>query len=193
MNATNISARLMLIIAALALSVCMTAGKTAIAKDSRGELVDRSRTALEELYVAAPEAKQLRDRAQAILVFPEIFKAGFLLGGSGGKGVLFSPSGHVLGYYSVGSVSFGLQAGAQTFSEAMFLTTPESLEYIKSTDGWSIGAGPSVVVVDKGAAEDFSSTTLRSDVFAYVYGQEGVMGGISLQGQKITKLDDTQP
>ena len=193
MNATKISTKLMITLAAIVLSVCAAAGKPAMAKSGQTELVAKSRAALEELYAVSPEAKQLRERAQAILVFPDIFKAGFLLGGSGGKGVLFSPNGHVLGYYSVGSVSFGLQAGAQTFSEAMFLTTPESLEYIKSTDGWSIGAGPSVVVMDKGAAEDFSSTTLRSDVYAFVYGQEGVMGGIGVQGQKITKLDGMQP
>lgn len=192
MNATNISTKLMLIMATIVLGVCATAGKPVMAKSEQSELVDSSRAALEKLYAVSPEAKQLRDRSQAILVFPEILKAGFLLGGSGGKGVLFSPKGQVLGYYSVGSVSFGLQAGAQTFSEAMFLTTRESLEYVKSTDGWSIGAGPSVVVMDKGAAEDFSSTTLRSDVFAFVYGQEGIMGGIGVQGQKITKLDGMQ-
>ncbi len=193
MNVTNIYPKLAITLAAILLSACAAVGDSTISKDTQTELVDASRAALNELYAVTPEAKQLRDRAQAILIFPDIFKAGLLVGGSGGSGVLFSPNGHVLGYYEADSVSYGLQLGAQTFSEAMFLMTPEALEYLDSSDGWSIGAGPNVVVVDAGAAEDFSSTTLRSDVFAFVYGQEGLMAGIGLQGQKITKLDPTQP
>ena len=189
MRAVNISAKLAAIVAILLLSACSTVGRPTLSNDAQAELVSKSRASLNDLYAATPKATQLRDRAQAILVFPDILKAGLLVGGSGGNGVLFSPGGRVMGYYNAASVSYGLQAGAQTFSEAMFLMTPDALGYLDSSDGWSIGAGPSVVVVDSGMAKDFSSTTLRSDVFAFVYGQEGLMGGIGIQGQKITKLD----
>ena len=102
---------------------------------------------------------------------------------------MFSPDGRVTGYYNLASLSYGLQAGAQTFSEAMFLMNRDALDYLDSSSGWSIGAGPSVVVVDSGMAKDFSSTTLRSDVYAFVYGQAGLMAGIGVQGQKITRVN----
>lgn len=193
MKTMHIPAELTLIMAIVLLSACSTMGGPTLSNNAQAELVAKSRASLDELYTVTPEAKHLRGRAQAILVFPDILKAGLLLGGSGGNGVLFSPDGRVMGYYNLASVSYGLQAGAQTFSETMFLMTPGALEYLDSSEGWSIGAGPSVVVVDSGMAKDFSSTTLRSDVFAFVYGQEGVMGGIGVQGQKITKLDALRP
>ena len=193
MKMLTISAKLAIIGAMLLLSACSTMGGPTLSNDTQAKLEDKSRAALDALYTVMPKAKELRGRAQAILVFPDILKAGLLVGGSGGNGVLFSPGGRVMGYYNVASVSYGLQAGAQTFSEAMFLMTPDALRYLDNSDGWSIGAGPSVVVVDSGMAKDFSSTTLRSDVFAFVYGQEGLMGGIGVQGQKITKLNALQP
>ena len=189
MKTTHASAKLAIFIAILLLSACSSMGGPTLSNNAQDELVDKSRAALDDLYTVMPDAGDLRGRARGILVFPDILKAGLLVGGSGGNGVLFSPDGRVLGYYNLASVSYGLQAGAQTFSQAMFMMTPGALEYLDSSDGWSIGAGPSVVVVDSGMAKDFSSTTLRSDVFAFIYGQEGLMGGIGIQGQKITKLD----
>ena len=189
MKMVHVSAKLAIFVAILLLSACSTMGGPTLSNNSQAELVDKSRAALNELYTVMPDAKDLRGRAKGILVFPDILKAGLLVGGSGGNGVLFSPDGRVMGCYNLASVSYGLQAGAETFSEAMFMMTPDALRYLDNSDGWSIGAGPSVVVVDSGMAKDFSSTTLRSDVFAFVYGQEGLMGGIGVQGQKITKLD----
>ena len=193
MKMVHVSAKLAIFVAILLLSACSTMGGPTLSNNSQAELVDKSRAALNELYTVMPDAKDLRGRAKAILVFPDILKAGLLVGGSGGNGVLFSPDGRVIGYYNLASVSYGLQAGAQTFSEAMFMMTSDALGYLDNSDGWSIGAGPSVVVVESGAAEDLSSTTLRSDVYAFVYGQEGLMGGIGVQGQKITKLSTAQP
>ncbi len=193
MKAANIPAKLVIIVAIALSSACSSTGGPTISRDTQTDLVNESREALNELYAVTPKARELRDKAQAILVFPDILKAGLIVGGSGGNGVLFSPDGRVMGYYNVASVSYGLQLGAQTFSEAMFLMKPEALSYLDSSDGWSIGAGPSVVVVDEGMGKDLSSTTLRSDIYAFVYGQEGLMGGIGVQGQKITKLDPLKP
>lgn len=155
---------------------------------SKSKLVAEARAALNTLYNTSPEARHLKNRAAGILIFPDILKAGLIIGGSGGDGVMFSPSGQVMGYYNLASVSYGLQAGAQTFSEAMFMMNRNALDYLDSSAGWSIGAGPSVVVVDSGMGKDFSSTTLRSDVYAFIYGQSGLMAGLGVQGQKITRV-----
>ena len=176
--------------ALLSLISCASVGQPNNDPDpSKSELVADARAALNNLYNTSPEARHLKSRAHGILVFPDILKAGLIIGGSGGNGVMFSPSGQVMGYYNVASVSYGLQAGAQTFAEAMFMMNRNALDYLDNSAGWSIGAGPSVVVVDSGMAKDFSSTTLRSDVYAFVYGQAGLMAGIGVQGQKITRVN----
>lgn len=179
---------LLLFVSVIALSACADMERPGLSQSSEDDLRARARASLETLYANSLDAKALRKRSVAILVFPDIFKAGLIVGGSGGNGVLFSPGGQVLGYYNAAAVSFGLQAGVQEFAEAMFLVTPAALSYLDSSAGWSIGVGPSVVVVDEGMAQDFTSTTLRSDVYAFVYGQQGLMAGLGVQGQKITKL-----
>ena len=175
-----------LAVAALAL-VCLSVG--AASAETREELTAKARASLDRLYSTTPEAKELRGRAVGVLVFPDILKAGLIVGGSGGNGVLFASDGRVLGYYNAASLSFGLQAGAENFSEAMIFVSSDALKYLEKSDGWSIGAGPNVVLVDAGMAKDLSSTTLRSDVYAFIYAQKGLMGGIGIQGQKITKLN----
>ena len=188
MKAKNSVIRFFLIISLLALSACAGVKGPSISDTSADELVGRARASLHTLYATTPEADKLRARSVGILVFPDIFRAGLIVGGSGGNGVLFSPEGRVMGYYNAASVSFGLQAGAEEFAQAMFLTTADSLSYLDNTAGWSVGVGPTFVVVDEGMAKDINTTTLRSDVYAFIYGQEGLMGGIGVQGQKITRL-----
>jgi lipid-binding SYLF domain-containing protein len=152
---------------------------------SARELEGDSRHALQNLYAAQPQAARLAKRARAILVFPNIIKGAFVFGAQTGNGVLFV-NGRVAGYYNISAASFGLQAGGKAFSYALFFITDSSLKYLKKSDGWAIGSGPSVVVVDKGAAADISSTTLTQDVYAFPFGQRGLMGGLGLEGSKIT-------
>jgi lipid-binding SYLF domain-containing protein len=101
---------------------------------------------------------------------------------------MFGPDGKALGYYTARAVSYGLQAGEQTFSEAMFLMTDAAVSYLTNSDGLSIGLGPSIVVVDVDMTKSVSSMTLQSDVYAFVYGQRGLMAGLGVQGQRITKF-----
>ncbi|MEJ0020799.1 MAG: YSC84-related protein [Acetobacteraceae bacterium] len=158
---------------------------TALADPSAREInrdVDR---VLRDLYATHAKSRELGKRAVAILVFPKIIKAGFLLGGQGGYGAL-REQGKSVGYYSIAAASFGLQAGVQSFSYALFFMTPAALKYLKESDGWAIGSGPSVVVLDKGAAASVTSTTLTQDVYAIPFGQRGLMAGLSLEGSKIT-------
>ena len=180
--------RFFMICALLALGACASMERPGITATAQVELRERAASSLEALYDATPEARELQKRSIAILVFPDIVKAGIIIGGSGGNGVLFSPEGKVLGYYNAASVSYGLQLGVQDYAQALFLTTPVALEYLDSSAGWSVGVGPTIVVMDEGAAKDLSTTTARSDVFAFIYGQKGLMGGIGVQGQKITRL-----
>lgn len=143
--------------------------------------------ALQRLYQSHPEARQLAQRAAGVLIFPEIVKAGFVVGAQTGNGVLLI-GGKPAGNYNISAGSYGLQAGVQSFSYALFFMTQSSLDYLRDSGGFSIGAGPSVVVVDEGVAKSITSTTLSQDVYAFPFGQHGLMAGIGLEGSKITRL-----
>ena len=148
--------------------------------------------ALASLYAQVPEAKKLGETSKAILVFPRIIKGGLILvGGSGGEGAL-RVNGKTAGYYSSIAVSYGLQLGAQWFGYAMFFMTDEAHGYLDSSDGWEVGTAPSVVMVDKGAAAGFSSTSLKDDIYVFFFEQKGLMAGLGLQGTKISKISPDQ-
>ena len=144
--------------------------------------------ALNKLYESQPVAKMLAEKAAADLVFPNIVKAGFIVGAQYGQGAL-RIKGKTVGYYSTASGSYGLQAGAQSFGYVLFLMTPSAVEYLDKSGGWEIGVGPSIVVVDAGIARTLSTTTLKSDVYAFIFDQKGLMAGIGLQGSKITRIE----
>jgi len=165
----------------------ISAGPAVAATSPAGKLAQDSQAALYRLYASNPKARALGAKAEAILIFPKIYKAGFVVGAQSGDGTLFQ-GGKVLGYYRTSSGSFGLQAGAQSFSYVLFLITDSSMNYLKKSDGWSLGSGPSFVLVDKGVAATLNTTTLTQDVYAMTFGQTGLMGGIGLEGAKITRI-----
>jgi lipid-binding SYLF domain-containing protein len=154
---------------------------------SRAEIDKEVSAALKHLYATNPAAKTLGAKAKAVLVFPSVWKAGFIVGGQGGNGAL-RKGGKTVGYYNVAAASYGLQAGAQQFGYALFFMSDSALSYLDKSDGWEIGTGPSLVVVDEGMAKSLSTTTLQSDVYAFIFSQKGLMGGIGIQGSKITKI-----
>jgi lipid-binding SYLF domain-containing protein len=146
-----------------------------------------SKAALAKLYETTPKAKMLGEKAKAILVFPSILKAGLIIGGQGGNGALLV-DGKAVAYYNIAAASYGLQAGAQTFGYAMFLMTDSARSYMDKSDGWEVGVGPTIVVVDEGAAKSLTTTTAKDDVYAFIFSQKGLMGGLGIQGSKITKI-----
>lgn len=152
------------------------------------ELEQRAHSALETLYRMSPKAEEFGKKAKAILVFPEIIKAGAGIGGLYGEGTLFR-EGNVSGYYSIAAGSYGLQLGAQSYSYAMFFMDDKSLEYLlHSNDGWEVGTGPSVVLMDKGMATNTTNTTMNQSVYVFTFGQKGLMAGTGIQGSKISRI-----
>lgn len=153
------------------------------------EEIDRNvAAALKSLYHTEPKAKELGAKAKGILVFPNILKAGFIGGAQFGEGALLV-NGKTVGYYSTAAGSYGLQAGVQKFSYAMFLMNDSAMEYLNNSDGWELGVGPSIVVVDAGKARTLTTTTAKDDIYAFIFAQKGLMAGLGLQGSKITKID----
>ena len=143
--------------------------------------------ALNKLYEEQPVAKILAEKAAAVLIFPNMVKAGFVVGAQYGEGSL-RKKGKTVGYYNSVAGSYGLQAGAQSFGYVLFLMTDSAVKYLNRSAGWEIGVGPSIVVVDEGIARTLTTTTLKNDVYAFIFDQKGLMAGIGLQGSKITKI-----
>jgi lipid-binding SYLF domain-containing protein len=152
------------------------------------ELDDDAAAALRSLYEGSPAARVLGEKAVGILVFPNIVKAGFLFGAQFGEGTLFRGGRKVANYRSV-AASYGFQAGVQAFGYAMFLMTNAAVDYLDKSGGWEVGVGPSIVVVDTGVARSLTTTTVQSDVYAFIFDQRGLMGGIGIQGSKITRVN----
>ncbi len=153
------------------------------------EEIDRDvKAALETLYASSEVARDLALEAKGILVFPDVIKAGLIIGAQYGEGALLQ-NGETTGYYNTVAASYGLQAGAQTFGYALFFMTEKGLDYLNSSSGWEIGVGPSVVVVDSGLAKSLTTTTARDDIYAFFFDQKGLMAGLGLQGSKITKIN----
>jgi lipid-binding SYLF domain-containing protein len=159
----------------------------AAAPKSDPQLDRAAAAALQKLIAGNAAARQLNEKAVAVLVFPKIVKVGFLLGGSYGEGAL-RQGGKTIGYYNSAAASYGMQAGVQWFGYALFFMNAGALKYLDESQGFEIGAGPSIVVVDQGMARKFSSTTLTQDVYAFIFGQNGLMAGIGIEGSKITKI-----
>jgi lipid-binding SYLF domain-containing protein len=144
-------------------------------------------SALKSLYAKSPAAKEIATVSKGILVFPNIFKAGLVVGGQFGEGALRKDS-ETVAYYRNVEASYGLQAGAQSFGYALFFVTDSGLENFENSAGFEFGVGPSIVVVDKGMATSMTTTTLKSDIYAFFFNQQGLMAGLGLKGSKITKI-----
>jgi lipid-binding SYLF domain-containing protein len=154
---------------------------------SAAEIDSNVDQALSDLYRQSSEAKALAKRAKGILVFPKIIKAGLLIGAQAGEGAL-RVNAETTGYYTNVAASYGLQVGVQWFGYAMFFMNESALKYLEKSAGWEIGSGPSIVVLDKGAAGSLTTSSLKDDIYVFFFDQKGLMAGLGLQGTKITEF-----
>lgn len=170
-------------LAALALAPVPSPAEAA----SAAEIDANASIALDALLSQSPAAAALAARAVAVLVFPNVVKAGFGFGGQFGQGAL-RRGGATVGYYSLTSASFGLQIGAQSFAETYFFMTEEALGYLTRSDGWEVGADAKVAVADRGYSADATSTTVTQPIVVFVSGQQGLMAGAVVEGSKISRI-----
>jgi len=70
----------------------------------------------------------------------------------------------------------------------MFFMNEKALPQLDSASGFEVGVGPSLVMVDEGMAKTTTTTTLKDDIYAFVFGQKGLMAGLGIQGNKIAKI-----
>ena len=161
---------------------------TAALAQSASAIDRNAKAALASLYQNTPGAKALADKAVAVLIFPTIVKGGFIFAGQFGDGAL-RRNGKTVAYYRSLAASYGFQAGIQAFGYVLFFMDDASLQYLNASDGWELGVGPSLVVLDAGFGKNLSTTTLQSGVYAFIFDQTGLMGGMGIQGTKITRIN----
>lgn len=155
------------------------AGRTQIDAEARETLV--------RLREQTSAGAELAARAEGVLVFPKVYKAGFGIGGEYGEGAL-RVGGATTGYYSLASASVGLQFGAQRKSVVILFMTPESLKHFRNSEGWKAGVDASVALATLGAGDQIDTETARKPVIAFVLSNQGLMYNLTLEGSKITPL-----
>jgi lipid-binding SYLF domain-containing protein len=172
----------------MATSTLLLATAGGQARAASAEDLDRDAAqALHTLYQSRPVAEVLGKRAKAILVFPNVVKAGLVFGGSYGEGVLLRNQ-QPNEYYNSVSASWGWQAGAESYTYVVFLMTDKAVQYLAKTQGWEIGVGPSLVMVNEGLAKNLSTSTLKDDAYAFISDQQGLMASLSIEGTKISRI-----
>lgn len=181
-----------LIIAPLGLVGCTTTppsraegGSSASKREKINGEVDG---ALSRLYSTVSGSRELIRRARGVLVFPAVLSAGFVVGGSYGEGAL-RVSDRTTGYYQIGSISVGWQAGAQSKALILAFMTPDALEKFRTSNGWSVGADATVAVAKVGANGVLDTNTAQQPIVGFVVTNAGLMAGLSLEGTKISRLD----
>ena len=179
--------RLLIFLLVFAFGAASLAAPKSAEAASAAEINRSANSALASLYAKTPSAKVLGEKAQGILVFPSITKGGFMVGGQFGEGALIQ-GGKITGYYNTVQVSYGLQAGLQKYGYALFFMSESALKWLDKSDGFELGTGPTIVVVDTGAAGSLTTTTAQSSIYAFFFNQKGLMGGLGLQGTKVTKI-----
>lgn len=174
-----------LVLAATVFALCAIGSNASAA--TAEDLNNDAHQSLQALYKTNPTAEKIGKQARAILVFPNIVKAGLIFGGAYGEGVLLK-DGKVDGYYNSVSASWGWQAGAQSYGYVVFLMNDKAVDYLHKSKGWEVGVGPTVVAVDEGVAKNLSSTTLKNDAYAFIFDQQGLMASLSIEGTKISPI-----
>jgi len=160
---------------------------SAHAQSDQQALVDRSTLALQEMMTqtVSQDPRQALQSARGVLICPQVFRAGFFIGGEGGGCVLVARGADNTwsypAFYGMGSASFGLQIGIQDAQFVMLIMTERGLRSVLNSQV-KLGADASIAVASIGGGVQGSTTAaLGADIVAFS-STRGLYGGISLAG-----------
>ncbi|TDQ78771.1 lipid-binding SYLF domain-containing protein [Dongia mobilis] len=187
--------RKLALFATLAAALAVGQAGSAAALTPQQELVDKSRITFEKLITNYEfgELPGYLKRAKAVMIFPEIFKAGFVIGGEGGNGVLMVRDANQgwsqPAFYTLAAGSLGLQIGGQMSETVFTIMSDKALQAVlndqmKFGGDMSIAAGP----IGKGLGAN-TTTNLEADVYTFAK-TSGLFGGVSFNGAGILRKDD---
>jgi lipid-binding SYLF domain-containing protein len=154
---------------------------------SAEEIDAKVNSTLQLFYEKVGPAKELSAKAKGILVFPDVIKAGFGIGGEYGEGAL-RIGAKTVDYYSTAAASIGFQIGAQSKAVILIFLDSKALEDFRSSDGWEAGVDGSIAVVEWGAGESIDTTNIKDPIVGFVFGNKGLMFNLTLEGTKMSKI-----
>ena len=155
---------------------------------SAAEIDAKANAVLKNFYQEVGAATELSKKSKGILIFPDVVKAGFVIGGEYGEGALRIKK-KTVGYYNTVAGSIGLQIGAQAKTVILMFMDKEVLSAFRNSDGWEIGVDGSVALIEFGAGEAIDTNSIKDPVIGFVFGNRGLMVNLTLEGAKISKID----
>lgn len=173
---------------ALAAAGCTTTSDQEGDPASRRKALDASAdSAISRLYAQHAGSRELLNSAKGVLVFPSVVSAGFIVGGASGQGVL-RRGGKTTGYYRMTEGSIGLLAGAQSQAIFILFMTDGALQRFETSSGWTAGIDGSVAMMTVGANAQVTTQTSQQEIIGFVMTNSGLMGSVSVNGARITRL-----
>jgi lipid-binding SYLF domain-containing protein len=170
----------------LGIMICGTFSSNAYAKTA-DEINASVKQTLERFYREVNGAKELTSTAKALLVMPNVTKAGFVVAGTYGEGALWIGE-KTQGYYNLVGGSAGFTIGVDQMDIIIAFLTTDALNQFKNVEGWEIGATGNVTIIDVGGGKRLDTTSLKDAVIAFVFSPTGLMFDVSLKGAKFTKI-----
>ena len=132
-------------------------------------------------------AESYLEGARGILVIPRMWKAGVLLGFEFGEGALIV-DGIKIQYYKALTTSVGLQVGVGSKDLIIIFFDDTAMDNFLYSSGWEVGVDGAVALFSMGAAGAVDSITFKDPIVGFVFGQKGLIAGVSIEGTKFTKI-----
>lgn len=178
--------RLLFRVAAMLLAIGILAPSSAEAM-SKAEINAKVKATMTIFYQQVKSGKELARKARGILVFPEVIKAGLVIGGEYGEGSLLVGR-KTVAYYSTAGGSIGFQFGAQVKSVVILFMTSDALKQFRRSKGWKAGVDGSVALATLGAGGEIDTDTARKPIIGFIFNNKGLMYNLTLEGSKFTKI-----
>jgi lipid-binding SYLF domain-containing protein len=158
---------------------------------SKPELEREARGALSKVYSRNSAAADLGRRCVAVLVFPDAHMVGLGLAIQSGTGVLFFKNAPAA-YFNLTGISAGLELGVQKFDYAIFFEDQTALDELYRWGGFEFGIAPSLVVADGILSGKLSTSSVKSGVHPFLFGQEGLMISLGIGKNKLTEYSPSE-
>ena len=155
---------------------------------SKTEIDIEVSAALEKFKEEVLGAEKFMEKAEGILVFPDVVKVGFGIGGEYGEGALLI-KGKTVDYYNTAAASIGFQFGAQFKTVMLIFLKKDALDKFRNSSGWEAGVDGSVALIELGAGKDINTMNLTDPIVGFVFSNKGLMYNLTLEGSKITRLN----
>ena len=154
--------------------------------DDKAMIDSNTERALSWLRTSGDDTADLLKRAAGVLVFPDIVKMGFGVGGQFGEGSLLV-DGETVGYYATAGKTFGMGAEADYKAEVILFMTDDALQSFRDTHSWKVGEH-AVVPVATGTSDSINVDGKAEPMVGLIFSEDGLVSDLGLDGSRITRI-----